>query len=173
MYNVLCLSLSEIKKMLNSLSELDEILILLSVAEFNLISEIEIDEKLEKNMTEKPITENKFYEDDADDDLLSAPSQMKNNTKSFKDQEHVKEEIKKKKTLLEEIRKIIKAVVERPMDFVGESAIHDINKKINRKLLPTDKSIRGALAKNALFKLIEQKENDERLDKKIRLPSEF
>ena len=46
-------------------------------------------------------------------------------------------------------------------------------KKINRKLLPTDKSIRGALAKNALFKLIEQKENDERLDKKIRLPSEF
>lgn len=169
MYNIFYCSFQEIKNLLRHSSDADEIIILLSIAEFNLISEIESDKNLMKQM----IKDNKMEQEDEDDLLSSLDQTIKKEEETSKTQKLLKSEVEEKKQLLEKIRKIIRVIADRPMDFVGEEPIRDINEKLNRNLLPFDKSIRSCLAKDVLYKLIDQKENDMRLDKKNQHPSEF
>lgn len=140
-------TLEDIALMLETDDDLDNILLILQLAELNQMASAEI-----------PVTDE---EDDlSEDDILSLELSHKSPQNDGKQKQAVeKDEIRivEKDKLLSQLQSIIQSIKDRPREFLGDDGFAKINSLLGICLLPQEKQARSALGSTILIRLAKSK----------------
>lgn len=131
----------EVLNMLNSSDYPETLEILLLMAEINLTAEKETSagEELEE--------EKEKEKENEDEDVLGEENNNADKNPSNEIKQH-------KNDLLRGIREAIKAISERPRDFVGDDAPEKINRIVGKRIFPQDKKEVRRLSDKVLLSLL-------------------
>lgn len=144
----------DILRELEANNDLTNTTLILQLIEVNILAKID-ENATPKNESDSAYRDGLVVDDEDDvDDLLSS-------TKSLNPKQELKQSapvdndrgLAKDKQLLERVQSILKSIMDRPKEFLGENPHKKVNKILGVELLPSTKSIRSAISAKILIRL--------------------